>query len=669
MREKKFLIQVFKWTIIFLFLILIYYFLKYIYFNPILFFIFFIVFFLSRFIRISLKRFSILTITPIFAFLFPLYSGGFTAGISNLFGVFLGEKIWRKVPLLDAIRNSFTYASAILILSLILPPKGNPSFYQIFIYYLIFSFIFPYFFYLPKFFELKLKFQELFYISIWEHIFALTMNGLAYIFYRISTSKMNFENILYLIFLILLGLIIFNLIKIAVYSDKLNFERKILKILKEKLSFESGLKEVEKFLKEELKIKELNIALYENKDEVKIIYSTNTPFLLKNPIKVRKPNGNFWKVIENKKYEYLPYSKENGSEILFPLIYKEKLLGILICKSDKREGFYEDDIKRLERILEPISSSLELLINIGNLKEISYNLDKDAEHLATITEEFSGGVGGISEKILKANKNLENARDLLQKNFEILENVGKTMEDIGSESEKTLITYNELFKRIQEVYESYLNLKKFQQNFSKEYMNIKEEFEKFLNFYRKIQELIEFMIDYTTKTRLLSLNAAIEATRFEEKRSGFGIIAEEIGKLAEVGEDLTKKMQEEFTKGEETILRIRKGFLAYEELEKETNKKMDEISSYVEEMRKKMSELKEKIKAFPDVMKKDISDLQNIIMKMGEILTFYEENFKNFEEIASLSEELSASSEEIAAKAQELNVISTKLSQLTRIFE
>lgn len=82
-----------------------------------------------------------------------------------------------------------------------------------------------------------------------------------------------------------------------------------------------------------------------------------------------------------------------------------------------------------------------------------------------------------------------------------------------------------------------------------------------------------------------------------------------------------------------------------------------------------MTELKEKIKAFPDIMKKDIGDLQNIIMKMGEILTFYEENFKNFEEIGSLSEELSASSEEIAGRAQELNVISTKLSELTKIFE
>jgi len=669
MKEKKFLIELPLYIIIFSFLILLYYFLKYIYFNPILFFIFSIVFFLSRFIRISLKRFSTLTVTPIFAFLFPLYSGGFTAGISNLLGVFLGERIWRKAPLFDAIRDSFTYASAILALSFVLPCKGNPSFYQIFIFYFLFSLIFPYFSYLPKFFELKLKFKELFYISIWEHIFALTMNGISYIFYRISTSKMNFENILYLIFIILFGLIIFNLIKIAIYSDKLNFERKILKILKEKLSFETGLKEVEKLLKEELKIKELDIAICENKDEVKIIYSTNIPSLLKNPIRVKKPNGNFWKVIENKKYEYLPYSKENGSEILFPLIYNEKLIGILICKSKKREGFYEDDIRRLERILEPISSSLELLINISNLKEISYTLNKDAEHLATITEEFSGSIGEISEKILKANKNLENARDLLQKNFEILENVGKTIEDLGSESEKISIISNEIFKRIQEGYESYLNLKKFQQNFSKEYIGIKEEFENFLNFYRKIQELIEFMVDYTTKTRLLSLNAAIEAARFEEKKSGFGIIAEEIGKLAEVGEDLTKRMQEEFTKGEETILRIRKGFLAYEELEKETNKRMDEISIYIEEMRKKMTELKEKIKAFPDIMKKDIGDLQNIIMKMGEILTFYEENFKNFEEIGSLSEELSASSEEIAGRAQELNVISTKLSELTKIFE
>ncbi|MEO0275363.1 MAG: methyl-accepting chemotaxis protein [candidate division WOR-3 bacterium] len=679
MERKVFWIEVFPWIIIFGISILFYKVLEYVHFNFFAFIIFTLIFFFARLVRVSLKRFSILTITPIFAFLFPLYIGGFTTGISNLIGVFLGEKIWRKINIQDALRNSFTYASAILVFSLLLPPKGNPSFYQVLIFYLLFSLIFPYFFYLPKFFRLKLKFKDIFYMAVWEHIFALTFNGWAYTFYRISVSKINMENILFLIFIFLSGILIFHLIKMAIQLDRVNFERKILKIFREKLSFEDSMKEIEKILKENFDIKGLNIALYENKDEVKIIYSTYHPGALKNPIVVKRPKGIVWKVIDSKKSvyvpnvlkekNYLPISQETKSELMFPLIYDEKFLGVFDIESDKIDNFYEDDIKRLEGIVTSLSSQVEILLNINNLREISFSLDKDSENLASITQEFTASITEITEKITRANQNLESAKNILQKNFEILENIGKTMEKMGDDSEKLISSFEELENRTLAIHESYLVLRKLEQNFLKEYNELKEEFEKFLDSYTKIQEFIEFIVDYTTKTRLLSLNAAIEAARFEEKGSGFGIIAEEISKLAETGENLTKKIQEEFTKGEETILKIRKGFLGYEEIEKERNKRMEEINLYMQETQRNIKEYSEKIKKFPKFMKEDIHKLQDIIIKMGEVLTLYDENFKKFEEIGALAEELSASSEEIAAKAQELNLISTKLSELVKIFE
>ncbi len=679
MERKIFWIEVFPWIIIFFITLLFYKFLKYIHFNLFAFTIFTLIFFFARLIRVSLRRFSVLTITPIFAFLFPLYTGGFVTGISNLIGVFLGEKIWRKVNTQDAIRNSFTYASGVLIFSLFLPPKGNPSFQEAFIFYLLFCLVFPYFFYFSKFFKLKLKFKDIFYIVLWEHIFALTLSGWSYAFYRISILKINIENTLFLIFIFLSGLLIFYLIKMAIQFDRVNFERKILRIVREKLSFENSIKEIEKILKESFDIKGLNIALYENKDEVKIIYSTSHPEALKNPILLKRPKGIVWKVIDSKRPVYVPYvskekdylplSEEVKSELMFPLIYNERFLGVFDIESDKTHNFYEDDIKRLEGIVSSLSSQVEILLNISNLKDFSFSLDKDSENLASITQEFTASITEITEKITKANQNLENAKSLLQKNFEILENIGKTMERMGDEAEKLISSFEELENKALTIRDSYLTLKKLEQNFSREYSEIKEEFEKFLDSYNKIQEFIEFIVDYTTKTRLLSLNAAIEAARFEERGSGFGIIAEEIGKLAETGENLTKKIQEEFTKGEETILKIRKGFLGYEEIEKERNKRIDEINLYMEEIQKNLKSYSEKVKEFPKLMKKDIEKLQDIIIKMGEILILYDENFKKFEEIGALAEELSASSEEIAAKAQELNIISTKLSELVKIFE
>lgn len=462
--------------------------------------------------------------------------------------------------------------------------------------------------------------------------------------------------------------------------DKANFERELLKKLSTNLSFEKSMREMEKILKTILKISGINIAIYDKeKDEINIIYSTYHENLSKNPLKVKRPKGIVWKVVDSQKFmyipdikrekDYLPISENTKSELMFPLIHNNRFLGVFDIESDLPFYFYEDDIKRLEGIVDALTGQIEILLSISQLKEISYSLDREAENLASVTQEFTTAVNEITEKITKANENLENAKNLLQKNFEILENIGKTLEEIGGETQFLIKSFGEIKELLKERYASYISLKKFQENFSREYKIIKEEFERFLSFYRRIQELIEFMVDYTTKTRLLSLNASIEAVRFEEKGSGFGIIAEEIGKLAEMGEKLTKQMQDEFNKGEETILKIKKGFLSYEELEKETEKRMEEISASLEDFKNKVYEYSEKIKNIPNTLERDIEDLQSIIMKMGEILNLYEQNFKNFEEIGALSQELSSGSEEIAGRAQELNIVSTKLLELVKKFE
>ncbi len=680
MEKKKFFVEVGSVIIIFSVIIVFYSLSKYIYFNPVVFLISIVIFFLARFRRIPVRRFSILTITPAFAFLIPLYTGGFTTALSAVIGIAIGEKIWRKLSWEDSLRGSFTYGSAILAFGFLLPAKGNPSFNQFVTFYILFSIIFPYLFYLPKFFQLKMKLKDLIYISIWEHIFALIFNGWAFLFYKTSTSKLTTQNFVLLVFIIISSILLFYLIRYTILYNKADFERRLLKKFSTILSFEKSMREMEKIIKTLLNINAINIALYEeDKDEVKIIYSTHYQNLFKNPIVVKRPKGVVWKVIDSKRFvyipdiskekDYMPISDGTKSEMMFPLVYDKKFLGVFDIESSIPHSFYEDDFTRLEGIVDSVSGQLETLLNVKKLQEISYFLDKEAENLASITEEFTTATAEITEKITKSNQNLENAKSLLQKNFEIIENIGKTLEDIGTETSDLIKSFGEITESLEKRYESYAGLKKFQENFSKEYESIKEEFERFLNFYRRIQELIEFMVDYTTKTRLLSLNASIESARFEEKGSGFSIIAEEIGKLAQVGETLTKKMQDEFNKGEETILKIRKGFLSYEELEKETYRKMDEISISFEELRKSIQGYSEKINKVPSVMKKDIEDLQNIIVKMGEILNIYEENFKSFEEIGALSEELTSGSEEIAGKAQELNIISTKLIDLLRTFE
>lgn len=109
-------------------------------------------------------------------------------------------------------------------------------------------------------------------------------------------------------------------------------------------------------------------------------------------------------------------------------------------------------------------------------------------------------------------------------------------------------------------------------------------------------EVVELILSIAKKTKMLGLNASIEAARAGEMGAGFGVVAQEVGKLAEQSSESTDQVNNTLKNiKEENVLLTNKTNEISQTLEQLLSA-TEEISSSIEELNKFSEELKNVLK-------------------------------------------------------------------------
>lgn len=324
-------------------------------------------------------------------------------------------------------------------------------------------------------------------------------------------------------------------------------------------------------------------------------------------------------------------------------VFIEKLKNIIIHIKTISGNNKEMGIRLIDIISTVISSN----------ENISTIIETNKNNIMLLNNEIQNSVSGIAQ-ITQAINNISNSINTQVNNVErsstSIEEMAATINNISNVVEKKKKLSDELSEISKDGFAK----------ISESTMAITAISDSTKNMYKVVQ-LID---DVAQRTKLLAMNAAIEAAHAGESGKGFAVVADEIRKLSEQTAGNTKLISESLNK-------IAKDIQSSNELSKISGNAFNNIAKGIKEIVLSMEEMSSSIKEIAigsNEIVEDISSLNNISIeiKLGsdEINKSTELINDNFTNISELSKQTLDGVENISNTSQNIINSTTKLAEV-----
>lgn len=307
---------------------------------------------------------------------------------------------------------------------------------------------------------------------------------------------------------------------------------------------------------------------------------------------------------------------------------------------------YQSMISHMSQILQELKGTTKDLEDTGEeLMQSSQNTLDFSHHLVSAINVVKMGA---EQTASSSGENAESFKDMKR----LIEEMMLKMEDVFTSSQKMNLTAKHGETHIRELITSNFQ---FEEDFGQLTRTINEVRE----FSSSITKLVGLVSGISEQTKLLALNASIEAVRAGEAGKGFAVVAQEVRKLAEQSGKATVEMS-----------------LAIGNMEKIAVGATEEFANMHGKIKTNLTMANESRSSFDELMaeiKEESGRLKGIQEELGQLATILptlEQATVNF---ASISQETLASSEEMLSLSENqieqmegTNQIGVKLHQLSQ---
>ncbi|WAM31427.1 methyl-accepting chemotaxis protein [Caldicellulosiruptor naganoensis] len=301
------------------------------------------------------------------------------------------------------------------------------------------------------------------------------------------------------------------------------------------------------------------------------------------------------------------------------------------------------DIKRDDEIGLLSHSFNNMTKNIKDLIEKGVNLSKEVSSAISTLTTIASETAAASNEVAKAIQEIaEGAANQAKEATSVVEAVSKFGEKIDT-IVSSAIQMSTLSTNVSQLSNKGTEVVNTLNNVTHETVHITDTMIQTINqlaeYSRSIGKIIQVLSGISEQTKLLALNASIEAAKAGEAGRGFAVVASEIRKLADQSKESTREV-------EDMIKKIVAQTKAAQEVADKVENVIDQQNSAVEDVASAFSNIK-------SAMDELIKGIENITESISAIDKEKDTIIHSIENISAISEETAASSQEVSASTQE----------------